>query len=50
MQLENLTKKELIQIIEKQKRMMSTSEKFYLKRIQELEQVIRNYKELNNTL
>lgn len=48
MQLANMTKKQLIEIIEKQKRMMTFDTKFYTNKIQELEEIIRELKaELN---
>lgn len=48
MQLANMTKKQLIEIIEKQKRMMAFDTKFYTNKIQELEEIIRELKaELN---
>ena len=44
MQLESFTKKQLIQMIKEQQKSNETERRFYLKRIKELEEKIRELK------
>lgn len=48
MQLEQYTKKQLVQMIEQQKNSMFAERKFYLEKISKLEEEIRNERNKNN--